>query len=131
MTDTSLSMSVDPALKPRACLFCRKKLLYRQICMTCRSGFVQWVVTYTNIKRECAVHKLLCKYNNLDLAITRDVKNRKWCGFHIGDGEYVKPDIYISSNEDIMWDNECAILEKLLNDNNIYIQNDQQWTGST
>ncbi len=131
MTDTCaiLEPATGYLLKgnPSACLFCRKQSPYRKICMTCRSGFEKWIMTHTNINRECAVHKLLGKYNNVDLPIIADVTTRGWPGFHTGDGQWIKPEIYLYSDEVITWDNECNILEKLLNNNNIYIQSAIQY----
>lgn len=106
------------------CMFCRQPVLYRQVCITCRSGFERWVVSHSNITKAPVIHKLLCKHGDKVFSVqsTRRLIN-EWPGFYTGNNTWLKPSdihFYCEQPEDV------AHLNAQLKANNIHIHDDIQ-----
>ena len=107
------------------CLFCHNAVKFRKVCPTCRSGFVKWILKHTNIRVELAVHKAIA---NLPFCLDALPKSKikRWPGFYVGDGSWIKPEIYFVTDEDVKWENAGIVLSNLLLKNKIDLRTDIQ-----
>ncbi|KKL83336.1 hypothetical protein LCGC14_1975760, partial [marine sediment metagenome] len=119
----------------RGCLFCRRPLKY-DCCLTCGSGFEEWIKKHTNIETDAKHYGYgqaqfrMCNKDDIPKLNFIEMKREpfyKWPGFYIGDKQWTIPDIHIRTGEEITFDNCHNVLERLLNKHGINIYNDIQY----
>ena len=110
------------------CIFCHKNVHFRKVCITCRSGFLKWVLNHTNINQPIAVHKAL---SNINFALEPLPKSdtRKWPGFYAGNCKWVIPTNFLFTEKELNWSNSGDILVHLLETRGIFIKKTIQITN--
>jgi len=117
------------------CIFCRQKIYYQNLCITCIEGFRDWILN--NIKFQhfetselkstilfglgSILGDMSRKNKNLK-PFTRYTRIKKWPGFYCGGGKWKIPKVdVIVENENITIYNISDILENKLRENGIFI----------
>ena len=114
------------------CLFCRRPQECGLCCLSCRTGFVDWIMKNTNIKNSHAPYELISSVYNRNHIVKKEfiIPEQKgfhtWPGFYIGNNEWTIEDIKMETTEEITRNNCHQVLERLLEKHGIFIYADIQ-----
>ena len=127
------------------CLFCNNYNKYRHICMTCRTGFVNWMVAHivnhpdSICSIKLAAHKLLSeisinKRSYIQVStrlqyltsfvslppLKQSALTTTWPGFYMGNDTWIIPDATFTIKQPISWENAIDVIKSALIELDLY-----------